>query len=129
MRSFSCQGEAMMRKLFLCLILLFAFVLSVFGAKNLSDFPLQIRVLESHWHYRNGGVDGWGRGVLNDGKSVKGFDFTYESDRQLLRTVGGAHYLAKWKKDPLKLEMIVGEIGEGSKYHTYELKTSVRDDV
>jgi hypothetical protein len=43
--------------------------------------------------------------------------------------VGSARYLAKWKKEPLKLEMLVGEIGSSDKYYSYVLKTSLRDDV
>jgi len=106
---------------------------STFAEKNLADYPLQIRVIESHWHHHryNGieSVDGWGRGNVIDGSSIHAFDFTYEAPRPFERTVGDAHYLAKWKKEPQKMEMIVGEIGASDKYQTYDLKTSVRDDV
>jgi hypothetical protein len=112
----------------LCVVLLFP-ILSVAG-KNLADYPLQIQVVESHWHrHNNGTVDGWGRGDLRVGDSIHGFDFTYLAGEPFHRTVGDAHYLAKWKKESLKLEMLVGEIGSPDKYETYELKTSLRDDV
>jgi hypothetical protein len=109
------------------------FVLSSFAGKNLADYPLQIKVIESHWHrHRFNGiesVDGWGRGDVIDGASIRGFDFTYESSGPFERTVGDAHYLAKWKKELLKMEMVVGEIGSPDKYQTYDLKTTLRDDV
>lgn len=43
--------------------------------------------------------------------------------------MGKAHYLAKWKKEGLKLELLVGVIGMPDKYNTYDVKTSMRDDV
>jgi hypothetical protein len=46
-----------------------------------------------------------------------------------MRTVGDARYRGKWRKDGLKIEMLVGQIGKVDKFHTYELKTSVRPDV
>jgi hypothetical protein len=74
-------------------------------------------------------VDGWGRGDVKQGDTIRGFDFTYESSAPFHRTVGDAHYLAKWKKESLKMEMLVGEIGASDRYQTYDLKTSLRDDV
>jgi hypothetical protein len=102
----------------------------VVAGKNLADYPLQIEIVESHWHrHRDGSVDGWGRGNIKNGDSIHAFDFSYESVGPFQRTVGDAHYLAKWKKEPLKLEMLVGEIGSPDKFHAYDLKTSVREDV
>ncbi|HUO24121.1 MAG TPA: hypothetical protein VMU61_00550 [Candidatus Aquilonibacter sp.] len=100
------------------------------AGKNLADYPLQIQVVESHWHrHRDGSVDGWGRGNIRDGGSIHAFDFTYESAAPFQRTIGTAHYLAKWKKPTLKLEMLVGEIGAPGKFYTFDLKTNVREDV
>ena len=122
-----------MRKFVLIVGVPFLLVLSSLAGKNLADYPLQIQVVESHWHrHRHNGietVDGWGRGDVRDGESIRGFDFTYESAEPFERTVGDAHYLAKWKKESLKMEMLVGEIGSADKYQTYDLKTSVREDV
>jgi hypothetical protein len=102
----------------------------VLAGKNLADYPLQIQIVESHWHnHRDGSVDGWGRGNVKDGDSIHAFDFSYESGGPFHRTIGDAHYLARWKKNQLKLEMLVGEIGSPDKFHTYDLKTSVREDV
>jgi hypothetical protein len=123
----------MMRKSVLTVCVFFLFAVSLLAGKNLADYPLQIQVIESHWHrHRYRGietVDGWGRGDIRDGDSIRGFDFTYESSEPFQRTVGDAHYLAKWKKESLKMEMLVGEIGASDKYQTYDLKTSVREDV
>jgi hypothetical protein len=119
-----------MRKLALTISAFFLFPVVVLAGKNLADYPLQIRVVESHWHrHRDGSVDGWGRGDVKDGDSVRGFDFSYYAGEPFHRTVGDAHYLAKWKKEGLKMELLVGEIGSPDKYASYDLKTTVRDDV
>ena len=119
-----------MRKLAVVAGIFFLFPMSVFAGKNLTDYSLQIHVVESHWHrHPNGTVDGWGRGNIVEGESIHAFDFTYEYATPFQRTIGDAHYLAKWKKEPLKLEMLVGVIGSPDKYYTYELKTNVREDV
>jgi hypothetical protein len=99
------------------------------AGKNLADYPLQIQVVESHWHRDHGTVDGYGRGDVRDGDSIRGFDFTYYAGEPFHRTVGDSHYLAKWKKQGLKMELLVGEIGSPDKYVAYDLKTSLRDDV
>jgi hypothetical protein len=122
-----------MRKFVLAASLPFLFSVSLLAGKNLADYPLQIQVIESHWqrHRYNGieNVDGWGRGDVRDGDSIRGFDFTYSSIEPFHRTVGEAHYLAKWKKESLRMEMLVGEIGSADKYQTFDLKTSLREDV
>ncbi len=122
-----------MRRFVLIVGVPFLFAISSLAGKNLADYPLQIQVIESHWHrHHHKGietVDGWGRADVRDGDSIHGFDFTYDASAPFQRTVGDAHYLAKWKKEPLKMEMLVGEIGASDKYQTYDLKTSVREDV
>src|SRR5271154_5583929 len=119
-----------MRRLALAVAFPFLFSIALLAGKNLADYPLQIQVIESHWNRpvspvdrRFGTVDGWGRGNIKDGDSVHGFDFSYSSVEPFHRTVGDARYLAKWKKDGLKMELIVGEIGAPDKYRTYDLKT------
>ena len=125
-----------MRRFILAVSVTVLFAITLLTAKDLADYPLQIQVIESHWNRpvspvdrRFGTVDGWGRGNIKDGDSVHGFDFSYSSVEPFHRTVGDARYLAKWKKDGLKMELIVGEIGAPDKYRTYDLKTSVREDV
>ncbi len=125
-----------MRRLGVAVSIPFLFSVVLFAGKNPADYPLQIQVIESHWNRaytavdrRFGTVDGWGRGDIKDGESIRGFDFSYTSAEPFHRTVGDAYYPAKWKKDALKLELLVGEIGAPDKFQTYELKTTVRDDV
>ena len=118
-----------MRRLVASLSLIVVLSAPLLGGKKLADYTLQIQILESLWQRHNGSFDGWGRGVLKDGQNVRGFDFTYGAPEHFMRTIGDAHYLGKWKKEPLKMEILVGEIGSRDKYRTYELKTSVRDDV
>jgi hypothetical protein len=118
-----------MRRLALTLTVPLLCSVALFAGKNLADYPLQIQIIESHWNRHNGILDGWGRGDIRDGGSVRGFDFSYTSGEPFHRTIGDAYYAAKWKKEQLKLELLVGEIGSPDKYHTFDLKTSVRDDV
>lgn len=100
------------------------------AGRNPADYPLRIQIVESHWHrHRDGSVDGWGRGDVEDGDAIHGFDFIYESMAPFQRTVGTTRYAAKWKKEPVKLEMLVGEIGSPDRFHGYDLKISQRDDV
>jgi hypothetical protein len=118
-----------MRKLALAVAFLFLPSVPLLAGKNLADYPLQIQIVESHWNRRQGIVEGWGRGDVRNGESIRGFDFTYTSGEPFHRTVGDAHYLAKWKKEGLKMELLVGEIGSPDKYISFDLKTSVIDDV
>ncbi|MFZ0769923.1 MAG: hypothetical protein WCA49_10025 [Candidatus Sulfotelmatobacter sp.] len=118
-----------MRRLALAVALMFPLALS--AGKNLGDYPLQIQVIESHWNRpsRYGPVDGWGRGDIKDGDAINAFDFSYTAGEPFHRTVGDARYLAKWKKGGLRMEMLVGEIGAPDKFQSYDLKTTMRDDV
>jgi hypothetical protein len=123
-----------MRRLALAVALMFPIVL--LAGKNPADYPLQIQVIESHWNRpinnvdrRFGGVEGWGRGNIKDGDALRGFDFSYSAAEPFHRTVGNGRYLAKWKKDGLKMKLLVGEIGAPDKFQSYDLKTTVRDDV
>ena len=124
-----------MRKFVLTPSLPFLCAVSLLAGKNLADYPLQIQVIETHWHRHINRiigiehVDGWGRGNVRDGDSIRGFDFVYSSAQPLQRTDPKAHYLAKWKKESLRMEVLVGKIGASDKYQTYDLKTSVREDV
>ena len=118
-----------MRKLLASLALIITLSVPSLGGKNVADYPMQIQIIESMWQRHNGSFEGWGRGVIKDGQTVRGFDFTYGAPEHFMRTIGKAYYAGKWKKEPLKLEILVGQIGRKDKYFTYELKTSVRDDV
>lgn|SRR5579863_516419 len=118
------------------LAVVFLFPLALMAGKNPADYPLQIQVIESHWNRplnnmdrRFGGVDGWGRGNIKDGDSVRGFDFSYSAAEPFHRTVGGGRYLAKWKKEGTRMELIIGEIGAPDKFLRFDLKTTVRGDV
>jgi len=124
-----------MRKFVLTASLPFLFVVSLLAGKNTADYPLQIQVIETHWHrhiYPRLGiehVEGWGRGNVSVRDSIRGFDFVYSSAQPLQRTAPNTHYLAKWKKESLEMEVLVGKIGASDKYQTYDLKTTVIEDV
>jgi hypothetical protein len=117
------------RKLALLVSIFFLLPAVSRAGKNLAEYPLQIQIVESHWNRNRGIVDGWGRGDVKDGDTTRGFDFTYTSGQFFHRTVGDSHYVAKWKKDGLKMELLVGEIGSTDKFVSFDLKTSVRDDI
>jgi len=123
-----------MRKFVLTASLPLFLVLSLLAGKKIGDYPLQIQVIETHWHRHINRiigiehVDGWGRGNVRDGDSIRGFDFVYSSAQPLQRTDPKAHYLAKWKKESLRMEVLVGKIG-ADKYQTYDLETTVIEGV
>jgi len=124
-----------MRKLVLTASLPFLFVVSLLAGKKVADYPLQIQVIETRWHlhvHRRLGiahVDGWGRGNIRNGDSIRGFDFVYSSPQPLERTFGKVQYLAKWKKEAERMELLVSKNGARDKYQTYDLKTTVIEDV
>jgi len=119
----------MKRPLMISALVLFFYTFGVAG-KNLTDYPLVVEIVESHWHnHRDGSVNGWGQGNVRDPDSIHGFDFQYEASQPFHRTRGGDHYLGKWKKNSLRMELLVGEVGSVDKYHTFDLRTSLRDEV
>ena len=124
-----------MRKFVLTASLPILFVLGLLAGKNPGDYPLQIEVIETHWqrhinrYIGTTHVDGWGRGNIRHGDSIRGFDFVYSSAFPLQRTFGKKHYLARWKKESLRMELLAGKIGASDKYQTYDLKTTVLEDV
>jgi hypothetical protein len=119
----------MKRALMIPALVMFFCTFGVAG-KSLSDYPLAVEIVESHWHnHRDGSVNGWGQGNIREGDSIHGFDFTYEASAPFHRTRGDDHYLGKWKKNSLRMELIVGEIGSVNKYQAYDLHTSMRDEV
>lgn len=97
--------------------------------KKPAEYPLQIQIVNAHWEHRNGAVHGWGRGNVKDGSSIHGFDYDYVANVELRRTVGNAYYMGKWKKEPVKLELLIGEIGAPDTLHTYEVKVNLRDEI
>jgi hypothetical protein len=118
----------MKRSILVPALILFFCTFGVAG-RNLGDYPLQVEIVESHWHNHNGSVNGWGQGNVRDADSIHGFDFTYEAMSPFHRTRGGDHYLGKWKKNSLRMELIVGEIGSVDKYQAYDLRLNVREEV
>jgi len=124
-----------MRRFVLTTSLPFLIVVTLLAGKNKADYPLQIQVVETHWHrhvHQRIGiehVEGWGRGNVRDGNSIRGFDFVYSSAQPLQRTFGNSHYLAKWKEELLTMEVLGDKIGSTRKYQTFELKTTVIEDV
>ena len=109
----------------------FVFVSTTFaGAKDLSEYPLRVEVVETQWN-RNpyGGTTGSGYGNLRDGDSFRGFDYTYSCDRPFNPSQGGTVYPAKWKTREARLVILTYEIGNTSKQHDCELKVTMANHV
>ncbi len=119
-----------MRKFALSFSFAFLFPILLAAGNNPADYPLRIQILHIHWTHND--IDGYrgdGQGDITDGDSIHGFDFSYASFAELRTTDLDARYIAKWKKEPLRLEMLVAEIGEPGRYHKFDVKTTVRDEV
>ena len=106
-----------MRKFALSLSFAFLFPILLAAGNNPADYPLRIQILHVHWtHTEINGYTGDGQGDITDGDSIHGFDFSWASFAELRPTDLDARYIAKWKKESLRLDMLVAEIGEPGKY-------------
>jgi hypothetical protein len=103
---------------------------SVATAKDASDYPLRVSIVETRWE-RNGvgGVIGSGHGNLAGSESVQGFDYTFSCDSPFNATQGTAFYPAKWKKPETRLEIFETRIGDTNKHDTCELKVTMMNVV
>jgi hypothetical protein len=121
-----------MRRMLLAVIILVVVSGSAFAAKDPADYNLKVIVLEQQWTshnvYRNE-FKGTGRGNIWDVDGVRAFDFKYECDFGLRRTVRNQPYIGKWKKPQLRLEILAPKIGTEGKYQDCELQTTVHAGV
>jgi len=106
--------------------------LLAFAGKNPPDYPLKVHILQQNWSSHNVRFNAYkatGRGNIFEGDQVRAFDFTYNCSFGLRRTARNQPYLAKWKKDELRLALIEEKIGSEDKYQECELKTTVHEGV
>jgi len=110
----------------------------VFAAKDTSDYPLRIELLDNTWTwYRPYPVRDpanivyrvTGRGNIGDGSTTHAFDFNYECFTHARVTLENQFYPAKWKKPQHELELLVPDIGKEGKYKACEVRTTLRDGV
>jgi len=95
------------------------------ATKPQPDYPVQLRILETHWTRNLGTYTGYGRADLL-GPDIRGLDFTFEcSEPFLWNTLHGEFYQAKWKKPDQQLEILVQRVGSEHLSHC-TLKTSLK---
>jgi hypothetical protein len=99
------------------------------GSKKLSEFPLRVAILETHWTSTAWGTNGYGRGNVIDGELIQGFDYTFLCPEPFNATQGSAVYLARWKKQDIRLSLLAAEIGNSGKQRECELKTTLSAGV
>jgi hypothetical protein len=85
------------------------------------QFPLHVRILQSHWNHVNGGYQGYGRGdILAD--EPTGFDYTYSCSEPFLHNAQkDEFYQARWKKQDQKIELLMLQVGS-----THEQKCELK---
>lgn len=104
----------------------------VFAGKDPADYPLKVYILQQNWSSHNLRLNehkGRGRGNIQEGDSLHGFEYTYDCSFSLDRTAVNDPYLAKWKKPRLSLAVLAEKIGKNNEYQQCELKTLVREGV
>ena len=99
------------------------------AAKDPAEYPLRVHVIRTRWRSCPNGFSGWGRGNIEDGQSVRGFDFGYECSFSVKPTTTGATYAGKWKKPGSRLAVLTARLGETNKYEECEFKTTMQAGV
>jgi hypothetical protein len=99
------------------------------AAKDPAEYPLRVHVVRTRWRPCTGGFSGWGRGNIEDGRSIRGFDFGYECSFSVKPTTAGATYAGKWKKPGSRLAVLTARLGETNKYEECEFKTTMQAGV
>jgi hypothetical protein len=75
------------------------------------DFPLRVRIFGNRWNHVRGNYQGFGRGDLL-GDKPRGFDYTYSCNEPFLHNaLKQEFYQARWKKQNLKLEILMQRVG------------------
>ena len=97
-------------------------------------YPLRVHIFNRTVHrrtYRGRFLiyDGDGRANLIQANQISGLEFTYECDYKFLDSDADEYYPAKWKRDGLSLEILMGVIGSDTKTHTCDLKVALKDYV
>jgi len=81
------------------------------ATQRASDYPVQVRIIETHWNKIPGAYGGYGRADIV-GADVRGLDFTFECPEPFMwNTLHGEYYQARWKKQDLQLELLVQRVG------------------
>jgi PEGA domain len=116
----------------LLIAVLLSLPLSVFAAKDPSNYPLKVYIFQVAWGSHNVRYNEYratGRGNVWEGESVHAFDFTYDCSFPVRRPARNQPYLAKWKKTQVRLDLLANKIGTNDKYEECQLQTTVRTGV
>jgi len=91
------------------------------------EYPVHVRILVSKGSTSRVATSGYGRANLLDesGNPVHGVDFTYSCGEPMLTNTGNEFYQARWKKQDLRLELLMQRIGSNH-IDKCELQTAVK---
>ena len=95
---------------------------------NPEHYPLRFSLLEVQWQKNStGGVNGSGRGNIRTNDSYTAVDFYGVCPGQLMATMAGTWYSARWEQEPSRLTVLAHTIGgDSTAVFTCELRTDVR---
>lgn len=91
-----------------------------------SAYPLRVQIVETGRRQTPYGVTGYGKGNLQQGGQISGFEYTYDCSTGFLASQGSERYPARWKKVGTKLAILTTQIGNDSKRSECELEVSIR---
>jgi hypothetical protein len=74
------------------------------------DYPVHVQILATKAQNGKRGAHGFGRANIV-GPPAKGIDFTYDCAEPILNNGAREFYQARWKKQDLKLEILMQRIG------------------
>ena len=80
------------------------------------DFPLHVQIATIRFGGATGEYHGYGSGNILEGSTGKGFDYTFECSVPFTASqIAAQSYEARWKKQPFKLELLMGRVGSDHK--------------
>lgn len=76
------------------------------------DFPLHAQIATIRFGGATNEYHGYGSGNVLENGTSKGFDYTFECSVPFsANQIPGQTYEARWKKEPFKLELLMGRVG------------------
>jgi len=92
------------------------------------DYPLRVQLAQTGSSTSFSKVSAWGHGNVL-GPPAEGFDYTADCNvRFAPRPEGNQYFRARWKKQGLKLEILIQEFGS-ERITTCELKVAMQDEA
>ena len=92
------------------------------------DYPLRVQLAQTGSNTSYSKTSAWGHGNVL-GPPAEGFDYTADCNvRFAPRPEGNQYFRARWKKQGLKLEILIQEFGS-ERITTCELKVAMQDEA